>query len=52
MNIAKAMLETFEACLDRMASPHTLFFPILRDIYILPFEREIEANCREIRKSI
>ena len=52
MNISKAMLITFEDCLGRMASPHTLFFPILRDIYILPYEREIEANCREIRKLV
>ena len=35
-----------------MASPHVCFFPILRDIYIFPYEREVLANCREIRKAI
>jgi len=29
-----------------------MFFPFLRDYYILPYEREILANCREIRKVI
>jgi len=35
-----------------MAQPHTNLFPILRDCYILPHERDILANCREIRKVI
>ena len=35
-----------------MASPLVLYFPILRDMYVLPYEREILANCIEIRKVI
>lgn len=35
-----------------MASPHTLLFPFLRNRFILPYEREIYANCMAIRKVI
>lgn len=35
-----------------MASVHTMLFPFLRDWYFFPSEREILANCREIRKAI
>jgi cytochrome P450 len=35
-----------------MASPHTNLFPILRDVYLFPYEWDILANCREIRRVI
>ena len=50
--VSFVLLQTFEDCLNRMASPHVCFFPILRDIYIFPYEREVLANCREIRKIV
>lgn len=46
------LLQTFLDCLDRMAQLHTMLFPFLRDWYILPSERDLLANCREIRKAI
>jgi cytochrome P450 len=46
------LLQSFLDCVDRIAHPHTMFFPFLRDCYIFPYEREILANCREIRKAI
>lgn len=44
--------QTFADCLNRIASPLTLIFPFLRNMYILPYEREILANCLEVRKTI
>ena len=45
-----ALRETFTKCIDRMNDMHVFLFGDFAKYYLLPYERDIKANCHAIRK--
>lgn len=48
-DVPYSLRHTFQNCIDRQFMPHCVFFPTLGQYYILPFERDLLANCKALR---
>jgi cytochrome P450 len=50
--VSFVLRQTFHDCIFRMASPHVVAFRFLSDCYLMPYERDIKANCESVRNLI
>ena len=49
MSVAYSLRVTFSNLINRMVSPHIVFFPFLASYHLTPFERDQAKNARALR---
>ena len=47
--LGNALRETFGSLISRISAPHVILFPILQNIFLTPFERDLKENSRILR---
>ena len=51
-DLSFALRNCFSQTVNRLAAPHVCLIPLLADFYITPHERDLKANCQNIRELV